>query len=190
MDDSNMNNGNVNSNTPYKAVRNLNTVIGNPDINVNSVTTSNILEDNNTQSNFVPANDLSNTSTINENSDSSVKSVNSIDSGDDINKYINSLNSNTEISSASVESSNEPINSSTDDSPVITEQPSQVNDTIASKEVVYENAYQTKSNKKGRKKIAIPSEFRTAIIIVLVLLAVITCFEPIYDFFRNLFTFG
>lgn len=189
-ENNNVNNGMDNANTPYRAVRNLNTAIGNPNINVNSVTTSNILEDNNVQLSNTPVNNVGNDSS--NNVGNQVTNVNNIDSGDDINKYINSLSSSTGESSANLNTNNEPpiITSSDDSSLESDNQGSLRENNNVSKTIVYENSYQSKGDKKARKKIAIPTEFRTAIIIVLILLVVLTCFEPIYDFFRNLFSFG
>ena len=186
-----MYNNDVNSSVPYKAVKNLNTVIGNPDINVNSVTTSNILEGNSAPINDGTNNELnSNTNvTASNNVSAPVTNVNNINSGDDIGNYINSLNSTADVSTINSEPINESTSINNNNTSEIIEQNSQiVNNTVTNK-VVYENAYQSKNEKKIRKKIAIPSEFRTAIVIVLFLLIVITCFEPIYDFLRNLFLF-
>ena len=191
MNDDNMYNNDVNSSVPYKAVKNLNTVIGNPDINVNSVTTSNILEGNSAPINEGTNNELkSNTNvTASNNVSAPVTNVNNINSGDDIGNYINSLNSTADVSTINSEPINESTSINNNNTSEIIEQNSQiVNNTVTNK-VVYENAYQSKNEKKIRKKIAIPSEFRTAIVIVLFLLIVITCFEPIYDFLRNLFLF-
>ena len=191
MNDDNMYNNDVNSSVPYKAVKNLNTVIGNPDINVNSVTTSNILEGNSAPINDGTNNELnSNTNvTASNNVSAPVTNVNNINSGDDIGNYINSLNSTADVSTINSEPINESTSINNNNTSEIIEQNSQiVNNTVTNK-VVYENAYQSKNEKKIRKKIAIPSEFRTAIVIVLFLLIVITCFEPIYDFLRNLFLF-
>lgn len=190
MNDDNMYNNDVNSSVPYKAVKNLNTVIGNPDINVNSVTTSNILEGNSAPINDGTNNELnSNTNvTASNNVSEPVTNVNNINSGDDIGNYINSLNSTADVSIINSDPVNESTSINNNTSEIIEQNSQIVNNTVTNK-VVYENAYQSKNEKKIRKKIAIPSEFRTAIVIVLFLLIVITCFEPIYDFLRNLFLF-
>ena len=186
MNDGNIDNNTLNSNTPYKAVGNLNTVIGNPNINVNSVTTSNILEDNNMQNNSVPVDVLGNS---NDGINSITANVNNINTGDDISNYINSINQplNNNLSDTTNNSNNNQdttVNSS--DLTVNAVNSNQTN----SNNVVYENAYQSKIGKKVSKKIVIPSEFKTAIVIVVILLIVLAFFEPIYNFFKDLFLFG
>lgn len=205
------------SNGPYKASGNLNTVIGNPDINMNSAVGSNIMEDNNTFLNNVGNNsnisqpidsninsnvmnninsnvmnnvnpnvmnniNVNSSSVINNPVDEFIKKSNSISNVD--NTFTNEVNSNYNNYVGDINSTN--FNSVNKFSGVSSS--NVASDT--SSQVRYENVYNSDKNKKQKQSFKIPSEFRTAIFLLLILLIVLSCFEPVYDFFRNLNIFG
>lgn len=224
-----MNNNEQNfSNTPYKASGNLNTIIGNPDININSAVVSNIMEGSGNVampsiSDGVNNNNLNNFSAVNLESQSSLMSDSVVDKKQDnviieedpIQSFINKtrdvssdikeestfnqvettpvVNDNNYVNNNYVSSENVGVNSgyvsNLNNSSNISNVSS--NDNVNTSQVRYENTYQTgKKNKSNKKTISIPNEFKTAIFVVLILLIIVSCFDVIYDFFRNLNIFG
>lgn len=201
------------SNTPYKATGNLNTMIGNPNININSAVTSNILEGNDgipvpsvgdsSKTNIVESNDIEVTGPVSNfnplassmlNSNLDEGRNNSVQKEEPIQDFINKTNETSGHNNHNVGvSSIEPIinvqetkssSYATNINTVESNRDSNVN------QVRYENVYQTDKKNKPKNSFKIPNEFKTAIFVVLILLIVLSCFEPIYDFFRNLNIFG
>ena len=203
------------SNGPYKASGNLNTVIGNPNININSAITSNIMEDNG--SNFSNAsNSSSNNNFVNSNTNFNnnnfVNTNNQADS-DLVRNPSNIYNTSSNVisqDSTITESKSDPVtdfirkdktvlepniqSSSNYDRPIDTLSNQGISSSNSfstdNNSVQYENVYEFDKKKKPKKTIKIPKEFRTAVLVVLILLIVISCFEVVYDFFRNLNLFG
>lgn len=196
------------SNTPYKATGNLNTVIGNPDININSAVTSNIMENNQNVSNL-NSEMVSNESMTFNNSVNQSNTIQMPTVGSNSNSSIQNQTANENVS----EPETDPVRSFIDKT---TSQESQVNTSFGSDtsyvntvnnmdsfntnlnnynpynttgttdgNVQYENAYVTDKKKKPKKTVKIPSEFKTAIFVVLLLLILLSCFDTIYDFFRR-----
>mgnify|MGYP007101877640 CR=1 FL=1 len=159
---------NNSTNNSYKASGNLNTIIGNPDIKVQSTMTSNILENN--QAN------------VNNSSENSAFSLDNdvIVQGNEIpnsnsNEYVNnSSNNDITIQNSLLNNSNSSTNN-------LNNYPS-----YSQQGYMYENVYQSTADKKKKKTFVIPSEFITAIIVVAILLISLMFFDPIFDFFRSL----
>ena len=200
------------SSTPYKATGNLNTMIGNPNININSAVTSNIMEGSggipiNPMNSGPQIDSMNSSNNLNETSISNMDPMNSvmvnsepvlqeavIPEVDPVQQFINknneALNNNIQNSVTNqVESIVNVVPSvSNNFTPNVSTQP-YISETTS--QVRYENVYETTKKNNGPKKtVKIPSEFKTAIFVVLILLIVISCFEPIFDFFRNLDIFG
>lgn len=195
------------SNTPYKATRNLNTMIGNPDININSATASNIKEvgsekNNNMNSSLFENNldnlkDMDNSNLDYQGSRSALVEAEDNLDNDPIRDFINKTNNNSYKNTLNDTNSNESLSSNVAlDSNASTSVGGVFSNSVDSnntidKKVKYENVYQTYNKKnKSKKTFSIPKEFRTAIFVVLILLIVLSYFESIYDFFRNLNIFG
>ena len=175
------NNGLNNSSVPYKAVNNLNTVIENPNININSAVTNNIMENNNAE-----LTQLSTSSTImgqqvEENKDI-IQNKDSIEQYFDKNQNVQQPVVNNFATINTVDSNNSGVVSNNNSS-------SELN----ANNVQYENVYQSNvTNKKKKVSIRIPGEFKTALVIVIFLLILLTIFDNIngiFDYIRNLFGF-
>lgn len=222
------------SSAPYRATKNLNTVIGNPDININSAMTSNILDSEtslNNQSNqtnlFVDSeissfssdtfnNDqLDSNQTLNNNVVANIDNNISNDNFDSFKfqeKEVVSEQSNLNVDmqndlssnltnkfiqadnnfSSNFSSNNEVFNGDgVDGASSVNSSYVQNTNVRNNSSISYENVYKSEKKKEvNTGSISIPQEFKTAIFVVLILLVVISCFEPIYDFFRNLHFFG
>lgn len=196
------------SNTPYKATGNLNTVIGNPDINMNSAVTSNIMEgqfanaslNNNSINNLSVAASQENGGNLNFGSDPNVVSgfvsnpnknsneasvdYNSV-SSDPVRDFVNKTvpNTATDISGVNSEVSNSVVYNSVDSS--VNNYSSNSVSGVNNSNVQYENVYETDKKKKPKKTVKIPSEFKTAVFVVLILLIILSCFDTVYDFFKD-----
>lgn len=208
------------SSTPYRASGNLNTIIGNPNININSATTSNIMEGDSTntnhfeqsqsldydQNNQILNSDMSNNniiSNLNNNSFDQQKDNDDSISSDPVRDFINrTSNVSNNIFENNVSSGNFNVESNHDHSSVNTISNNTVsnnyqstyldktgNNTASSNvnnaEVRYENVYNERKPRKEKKGIKIPSEFKTAVIVVIILLLLLSCFDVVYDFFKN-----
>ena len=201
------------SNSPYRATKNLNTMIGNPDINVGSVTTSNIMENNvniNSQtvnnvenSNFNSFSNFQNNVNVQNSNMSSFdysQNLNVDSSVNDVKTSDNFVSENIETGNSSfvyenLNNSNKFLNSEVtgntnyvDSNSVPNTYNNEASNVAAN--IQYENVNVSNIKKNTKESISIPSEFKTAIFLVLILLIVLSCFETVYDFFRNLNIFG
>jgi len=169
---------------PYKATKNLNTIIGNPDININSVVTSNIMESpsentiNNQNNNVIQpepqqSNDKLNNTIMSNNNQTNNPNQDII--SNNINQFVNS---NQQSINNTFPKDNETV-----------ENKNQKTEPQKASSVKYENVYQSKKIPK-KKSFKIPSEFKTTLVVALILLIFISFFEKIYDFLRNLNIFG
>lgn len=192
------------SNTPYKATGNLNTVIGNPNININSAVTSNIMEGNPSNSNF---GNQQNINSVDFNQNSNLNSnLNSYDEApqfpnenvqdsleqNPVESFIAKTTASQNLSSTEVNTSTftslETDNSNFKTNNLNTDI-NKNTEFLASNEnnnsVRYENAYETPKKNKPKKTVKIPNEFKTAIFVVLILLIILSCFDFVYDFFKD-----
>lgn len=201
-------NDKVFSNVPYKASGNLNTVIGNPDVNINSAVTSNIMETdasgvvnnvgNNKNINFstsLPVDNMFNSNISDSVLDGVKEDVQIVNNP--VDEFIRKSNAVSNINENSLNSTSYTDNYSTNldfiDNSVVFKNSDDSNVNVAingSSQVKYENVYNVDNTKKVKKSFKIPSEFKTAIFILLILLLFVCCMETIYDFLRNLNIFG
>ena len=158
------------SSTPYRASGNLNTVIGNPNININSATTSNIMENDssnvnnfnsslnqsqnfNHQQNSQPLNsDVSNNSFNNMNFDRK-NDDDSSDYGDPVRDFINKTNTSSSAIDNNVNNSNVSNNyhNAYQNTYQNTYSESTASSTTNNTDVRYENVYNARKTKKTKK---------------------------------------
>lgn len=170
-----MNENDLNNNrdtVPYKATGNLNTVIGNPDINMNSAMTSNILENN--SQNINSDSFVNNTTSVNVNNTSSTNVDNNLSLNNNIIVQSNLTRESSVVNKSNYDALKQNVPPSID----------------TSQSFKYENVYESNVDKKKKRSFKIPSEFITAIIVVAILLFSLLFFDPIFDFFRSLFIIG
>ena len=170
MNDNNFMNNNQAA-SPYKATRNLNTEIENPEININSATGINIQEsnsDNISSNNYFNSQLNNNFNQIEDN-----KTV----SEDSIENYINTKESNTFITNENVVT---PNNTN------YNEQYSEMYDNNITSTNKVNNYQPTLKEKKKPKSFKIPSELKVMLLIVGILLLFMTVMPKIFDFISEI----
>lgn len=155
-ENNNFNSGNI---RPYKASGNLNTVIGNPSVNINDTMNVNIQS--------MTTNDVTVNNNNNINASMVQNTQNNINNNQNIGTNVPIDNSNTNININTVSSSNMQTNNQTSG---------------------YVNKTYVSVNNKAKKKniqLKLGSEFKIALLIVVILLIFILLLPKINELFRG-----
>lgn len=182
MNDNDLINNNFTNNT-YKATRNLNTEIENPEMNINSAVGVNIQD--------LPTNNIPNNDTINNYFTSDLNQSNNQDNNNfqNTNNYNNFNNQNNTGNTTFINSSSNTfinqnlenqINNNYEENSYTTETSGYVPTDNTN------NYTPTLKEKKKKERIGIPSELKVTIFIVLLLLLFISVMPYIFDFVKNI----
>ncbi len=179
------NNNNQTPVTPYHATGNLNTAIGNPNINVNDPMHVNIQNGSNNNVTSVPPVDLLKP----ENQVSNTNGQASVNINNNSN---NVINNNGQVNTSNGVNQGEQLNGTTNTSyqPDVTEQ------YVPNQELQSDNVYKTTTyistqpsiNQKKKKtvKLSLSPETKIAMVIALILFIFIMVMPTIYDFIRSI----